>query len=137
MTGKAFSLALLTLLAASPAVAKSTGLTVRPDETWIFSISGGQPVRAHRAKPTAQPRPGEVLVTVRTMLGTTMTITSNNPGPYTYRAELVGAANGKTVPSRACTLPANGMVSFEHWPQQASAVRLSDFRRARKSGSCP
>ena len=137
MTRKAFSLALLALLAASPAVARQTSLTVKPDETWIFSISSGQPVRAHRAKPTAQPREGEVLVTVRTMLGTTMTIASNNPVPYTYRAELVGVAGGKTAPSRACTLPADGMVSFEHWPQQASAVRLSNFRRARKSGSCP
>ena len=137
MIGKALSLALLALLAASPAAAEPTGLTVRPDETWLFSISRGQPVRARRAKPTAQPGEGQMLVTVRTMLGTTMTITSNNPMAYTYRAELIGVAGGKAVPSRSCTLPADAMVSFEHWPQQASAVRLSNFRRARESGSCP
>jgi hypothetical protein len=127
----------LVLLIASPAIAEPTGLTVRPDETWLFSISRGQPIRARRAKPTAQPGEGQVLVTVRTMLGTAMTITSNNPVAYTYRAELIGTAGGKTVPSRTCTLPADAMVSFEHWPQQASAVRLSDFRRARRDGSCP
>ena len=137
MIGKALSLVLLALLTASPAIAESRGLTVRPDETWLFSISRGQPVRARRAKPTALPGEGQVLVTVRAMLGTAMTITSNNPVAYTYRAELVGAAGGKTAPSRTCTLPADAMVSFEHWPQQASAVRLSDFRRARRDGSCP
>ena len=137
MIGKALSLALLALLTASPASAEPKGLTVRPDETWLFSISRGQPVRARRAKPTAQPGAGEILVTVRAMLGTTMTITSNNPTAYTYRAELIGVPGGKAVPSRTCTLPADVMVSFEHWPQQASAVRLSDFRARRQERKLP
>jgi len=137
MTGKLISLTLLALLAESPAMAAPKGLTVRPNETWLFSISRGQPVRARRAKATAQPAEGQVVVTVRAMMGTTMTITSNNPAAYTYRAELVGLPGGKRVPIRACTLPADGKVSFEHWPQQATAVRLSDFRRATKDGSCP
>ena len=137
MTGKLLSLALLALLTASPAIAEPKGLTVRPNETWLFSISRGQPVRARRTKPTAQPAEGEVVVTVRAMLGTTMTITSNNANAYTYRAELVGVPGRKPVPSRSCTLPADSKISFEHWPQQAAAVRLSDFRRATTDGSCP
>ena len=137
MIGKLIPLALLALLTASPAIAEPKGLTVRPNETWLFSISRGQPVRARRAKPTAQPAEGEVVVTVRAMLGTTMTITSNNPNAYTYRAELVGVAGRKPVPSRSCTLPADGKISFEHWPQQSAAVRLSNFKRATKDGSCP
>lgn len=137
MTGKLLSLTLLALLTASPAIAEPKGLTVRPNETWLFSISRGQPVRARRAKPTVQPAEGQVVVTVRAMMGTTMTITSNNPVAYTYRAELVGVTGGKPVPSRACTLPADGKISFEHWPRQAAAVRLSNFKRATRDGSCP
>ena len=64
-----------------------------------------------------------------------MTISSNNPVGYTYQAQLVGA--GKTVPARSCTLPADGKISFEHWPQQAQAVRLSDFKPAPDGGNCP
>ena len=127
---------LIALLAVSaPATAKE--LVVHTDESWVFSISGGQPVRARRAKPDARLEEGQVLVTVRSMMGTTMTITSNNRTPYVYRAELIGVAGGKTVPARACTLPANGKVSFEHWPEQAKAVRLSTFQRARDGGNCP
>ena len=130
------SILLLALLAAaSPATAKE--LVVQTGESYVFSISGGHPVRARRVKPDASLQEGQVLVTVRSMMGTTMTITSNNRTPYVYRAELLGVAGGKTVPARSCTLPANGKVSFEHWPQQARAVRLSTFRRARDAGACP
>ena len=123
------------LAAAAPAAAKE--LVVHTDESWVFSISGGQPVRARRVKPDAKLEKGQVLVTVRSMMGTTMTITSNNRTPYLYRAELIGVAGGKTVAARACTLPADGKVAFEHWPQQAKAVRLSTFRRTRDAGNCP
>ena len=135
MTGKLLSLALLAMLTASPALAEPKGLTVRPNETWLFSISRGHPVRARRAKPTAQPAEGQILVTVRTMMGTTMTVTSNNPRPYTYTAELIGGA--KAVATRSCTLPADGRLSFENWPQKAEAIRLSNFRPAKRDGSCP
>ena len=123
------------LLVASPAAAKPTTLTVKTGETWIFSIEGGQPVRARRADPSARLQRGQVLVTVRAMMGTTMTISSNNPVSYTYQAELVGA--DKPVKARSCTLPADRRVSFEHWPQQAGAVRLSNFRPAPDGGNCP
>ena len=123
------------LLAASPLPALAAPLTVKTGESWMFAISRGQPVRAHKVKPSVKPSPGQVLVTVTSMMGTTMTISSNNPSAYIYQAELIGA--GKAVPARSCTLPANGRLSFEHWPQKALAVRLSNFRIADKDGACP
>jgi hypothetical protein len=123
------------LLLATPVAAQSPGLTVRPGESWMFAISRGQPVRARKVKPTVKPAPGQVLVTLRAMLGTSLSITSNNPQAYVYKAELIGA--DMQVPVRSCTLPANGRVSFEHWPQKSEAVRISDFKVARKDGSCP
>ena len=126
--------ALLALLA-SPADAQSSGLTIKTGESWKFTISRGQPVRARKVEPTVKPSPGQVLVSLRSMMGTSLSITSNNPHAYTYSAELIGA--NKTVPVRSCTLPANGRLSFEHWPQVASAVRISNFKLATKDGSCP
>jgi hypothetical protein len=128
------ALALLTLLA-FPAAAKSPGLTVKTGESWMFAISRGQPVRARKVEPSVKPPPGQVLVTLRSMMGTSMSITSNNPRAYTYSAELLGA--DKSVPVRSCTLPANARLSFEHWPQNATAVRISNFKIAAKDGSCP
>ena len=123
----------LFVLPASPLSAQ--GLTVKSGESWMFAISRGQPVRARRVSPAAKPPRGQVVVTVRSMLGTSLSIKSNNPQAFTYRAELIGA--DKPVPLRSCTLPANAKVSFEHWPQKASAVRISDFRVARGDGACP
>jgi len=129
------TLAALSLLLASPAMAQSSGLLVKPGETWVFSIFHGQPSKPRKAGPSVKPGPGQVAVTVRTMMGTSLTITSNNPTAYTYRAELVGA--GRSIPARSCTLPADSQISFEHWPEQATAVRLSDFKSAPKGGNCP
>jgi len=129
------ALTLFALLAAAPLSAKSPSLTVHTGESWVFSIQGGQPVRAKKVDPSVRLLPGQVLVTVRSMMGTTMTISSNNPVAYTYKAELIGA--GKPVSDRACTLPAERRVSFEHWPQTADAVRLSKFVPAPDGGSCP
>ena len=123
------------LLAAGTAQAKPAGLTVRTGETWAFSLSGGQPARARKVSADAKPTAGQILVTVRSMMGTTMTITSNNKQAYTYKAELIGAE--KAVPIRSCTLPANNRLSFENWPQRATAVRLSDFGIVTKGGACP
>ena len=129
-------LGLALLLAASPAAAAAApGLTIKTGESWMFAISRGQPVRARKVQPTVKPPAGQVLVTLRSMMGTSLSITSNNPQSFTYKAELIGA--DKAVPVRSCTLPANGRVSFEHWPQKADAVRISDFKVARKDGSCP
>ena len=128
-------LGLAFLLVATPLSAKTASLTVHTGESWVFSIQGGQPVRARKVDPSVRLLPGQVLVTVRSMMGTTMTISSNNPVGYTYKAELIGA--GKPVKDRACTLPAERRVSFEHWPQVADAVRLSNFQPAPDGGNCP
>ena len=128
------ALALLVLLA-SPVAAQPPGLTIKTGESWMFAISRGQPVRARKVKPTVKPPPGQVLVTLKSMMGTSLSISSNSRQSYTYKAELIGA--DKALPLRSCTLPANGRVSFEHWPEKADAVRISDFRVARKDGSCP
>ena len=125
--------ALLAALSATPLAAKP--LVVATGESWIFSIERGQPAKARRVAPTAKPRPGEVQVSVRAMMGTTMTISSNNKRAYTFRAELIGA--GTTIQARSCTLPANGRPALESWPQAASAVRLSNFKPAAAAGSCP
>ena len=121
------------LLIAVPVSAQ--GLTVKTGETWVFRLADGQPSKARKTAASTKPARGEVLVTVRSMMGTTLAITSNNPVAYTYKAELIGAA--KAVPTRSCTLPANNRLSFENWPQKATAVRLSDFKPARRDGSCP
>jgi len=123
----------LSLVAAAPVAA--TPLTVRTGETWIFLIANGQPAKARKVSASVKPGPGQVVVTVKSMMGTTMTITSNNPRAFTYTADLIGAE--KAVPTRSCTLPANNRLSFENWPQKANAVRLSNFKPATKGGACP
>ena len=123
------------LLVAVPATAGAQGLTVKAGESWAFSLHRGQPVNARKSSPGAKPAPGKIHVTVRAMMGTTMTISSANDVAYTYRAELIGA--GKNIPARSCTLPADGKPSFEHWAESAEAVRLSDFKTAPKGGNCP
>jgi len=125
----------LALLLASLISAMAAPLTVKTGETWLFSLSNGQPVKARKVAPSAKPAAGQVLVTVRPMMGTTMTITSNNRLAYTYSAELLGTE--KVIPTRSCTLPANNRLSFENWPQKATAVRLSNFKPATKDGACP
>src|SRR5215213_4801516 len=121
----ASTLAFAVLLAGSPSVAQSPGITIKAGETWMFALYRGQPVRARKASPSTKPAPGQVVVTVRSLMGTSLSIASKNPQPFTYKAELVGT--DKAVPVRSCTLPANGRLSFEHWPEKASAVRLSNF----------
>ena len=124
----------LALLAPAPALAE--GLTVRLGETWTFVLSKGQPSKARKVDAAATPRRGEIKVSVQSMLGTTMTINGNVATPYVYRATLIGA-NGKPIPARSCTLPPDNQLSLEHWPQNASAVRLSDFKPAPTGGNCP
>ena len=101
----------------------------------MFNIFHGQPSKARKVRPSVRPAPGQVVVTARSMMGTTLTISSNNPIEYTYRAELIGA--GKAVAARSCALPADSKLSFEHWPEQATAIRLSNFKPAPKGGNCP
>jgi hypothetical protein len=127
------ALASLALFAAAPVAAQP--LTVPAGETWIFSLQQGQPTKAHKADPSAKLARGEIKVSVLTLMGTTMTATSNGPDAYKFRAELIGP-NGNAVPARTCTLPSGGRPALESWPQKATAVRVSDFRPAVDPGSC-
>ena len=63
---------------------------------------------------------------LRSMMGTDHDDHQQQPRAYTYKAELIGA--DKPIAGRSCTLPANGRLPFEHWPQKADAVRISDFK---------
>ena len=112
---------------------QSPGLTSRPARAGVrlLAASRSTPARPRRR----QARPGQVLVTVRAMMGTTMTITSNNPTAYTYKAELIGA--DKPVPRGPAPCPPTAACRSSIGRRQASAVRLSDFKAARKDGSLP
>ena len=128
---------LAALSVASPAAARGTkGLTVPMGETWIFRINRGQPADARKVAPSATPRPGEIRLTLRSMMGTTMTVLSNSPRSYTYRATLIGAG-GKEIAAKSCALPSDNRLAFESWPQTASAVRVSDFKVTRDGTVCP
>ena len=125
---------LTALLAASPAGAAQ--LTVPMGETLMFRLERGQPTLARKANPTTKPRPGEIRVSVRSMMGTTMTMISNSPKSYTYRATLIGA-NGAAVAARSCALPGRNRLAFESWPQTATAVRIGNFKPTRGNNACP
>ena len=119
-------------LVASPAIAEP--LTVHTGETWLFTIDQGEPGRARKVNATAKPASGEVKVSVRSLFGTMMTISSNSPQGYTFQAQLLGA-NGAATNVRACGLPPNNQPALESWPQKAGAVRIFDFKPA-KGGRC-
>ena len=115
--------------------AATAPLTIRTGESWAFSISNGQPVKAHRVEASAKPARGQITARVSAMAGTTMTLTNATGTAFTYRAELIGAS-GK-APSRTCSLPATAQPVLEYWPQKASAVRIGEFRATKGAGACP
>ena len=125
---------LAALMAASPAI--SGELTVSIGETWMFRLNRDQPVHALKAAPSTKPRPGEIRVSVRSMMGTTMTMISNSPNSYTYRAALIGP-NGKAIAARSCALPGDNRLAFESWPQPATAVRIGYFKPTAGNNACP
>ena len=114
--------------------ALAASLSVQPGESWLFRVANGQPASAHRVEPTATPAPGEIRLTVKRMMGTTVTMLNNSAQAYTYRATLVGA-DGKAIVARSCVLPANNRLAMESWPQVAVAVRVGDFKPTRDT-SC-
>jgi hypothetical protein len=120
------------VLVASAAIAEP--LTVRTGETWLFTIDHGEPAHARKVDATVKPASGEVKVSVRSLFGTMMTISSNSPQGYTFQAQLLGA-NGAAMNVRACGLPPNNQPALESWPQKAGAVRIFDFKPA-KGGRC-
>lgn len=130
-------LILAALHLATPATARDAqGLTVPMGETWMFRIDRGQPAHARKVRPTTTPRAGEIRLTLRSMVGTTMTLISNSPRSYTYRATLIGAG-GKQITAKSCALPSENRLAFESWPQTARAVKVSDFKVTRDDTVCP
>ena len=126
---------LVVWLAAFATAAAAQPLTIRAGESWAFSIRDGQPVRAHRVKPTAKPGRGEIKATLTSLAGTTLTLTNNSATSYSFRAELVGVRT--RLAARTCTLPPNMKPALEYWPRKAAAVRLSNFRATNDPGTCP
>jgi hypothetical protein len=110
--------------------ALAASLSAQPGESWLFRVAKGQPVAAHRVTPTTSPAPGEIRLTVKRMMGTTVTMLNNSPQAYTYRATLVGA-DGKAIVAKSCVLPANNRLAMESWPQAAVAVTVGDFKPTR------
>ena len=127
-------LACLALVGASPLSAKS--LTVRMGETWVFEVAHGQPARARKVDAKTALSPGQMKVSLSSLMGTTMTIANNSRFDYAYRAALV-LAHDRTGPAKSCAVPANGRLAIEHWPQRVTAVRLSDFKPAPAGSLCP
>ena len=125
-------IAALVLIAAAPA--QAAGLTVRTGETWLFTIKNGEPAQARKVTPSAKIGKRQIKVSVRSILGTAMTVTNNSPIAYTFRAELI--SGGKATVTRSCTLPAKARPVFEQWEQKADAVRISDFKVAGVDGRC-
>ena len=125
----------LTLAAwAIPTAAIAAPVTIKAGESWVFAVEDGQPVRARKVTSSITAGPGQIKASVVSTMGTTMTVTNNSRVNYTFQAELVGAAAGK---SRTCTLPASGGPVLEYWPVKATAVRLSTFKVASADGNCP
>ena len=125
-------LASLLLLIAAPA--QAAGLTVKTGETWLFSVKNGEPAQARKISTSAKIPKGQIKVSVRSLLGTAMTITNNSPVAYTFKAELL--SGGKTTVGRSCTLPPGARPAFEQWEQKADAVRIGTFKIADANGRC-
>ena len=125
-------LAFVLMAAAIPALAEP--LTVRPGETWLFTLDHGDPAHARKVESGATPARGEFKLSVRALFGTMMTVTNNSARAYTFQAQLIGA-DGKAANARSCGAPANNQPALESWPQKAAAVRIGSFRPT-KGGRC-
>lgn len=122
------------LLLAAPVAAQAKPLTVEVGESWAFQIKGGDPVKARKVAASAKPAKGEIMVTVKSFLGTMLTAVNATGRGWTFRAELLN--NGKASPARTCTLPASTAPTMEQWQgKQAQAVRVSKFVPA-DGGNC-
>lgn len=122
------------LLMMAPAAALAKPLVVKMDEAVAFRIARGEAVAVRKVPRDSRPAKGEVLVSVRAMLGTTLTAINATGRGWTFKAELL--SGGKASPARSCTLPKSSDPIFEQWPgKPADAVRLSRFKPA-DGGNC-
>ena len=125
---------LAALLLLAPVAAQAKPLTVKVGESWAFQIKSGDPVKARKVASTAKPAKGEIMVTVKSFLGTMLTAVNATGRGWSFRAELING--GKASPARTCTLPASSAPIMEQWQgKQAQAVRLSKFVPA-DGGNC-
>jgi hypothetical protein len=131
----AFRLSAALILAALPATALASGVTVKMGESWLFALEHGRPIKVRAASPTASPGAGEVLVVLRPMFGSTMSVTGNLPTATNYRATLI-QSDGRGGATRACSLPAGKMTVVENWPKAVAAIRLDRFKRAPAGATC-
>ena len=121
-------------LLTAPVAAQAKPLTVKVGESWAFQVKGGDPVKARRVAGTAKPAKGEIMVTVKSFLGTMLTAVNGTGRGWTFKAELLNG--GKASPARTCTLPANHIPTMEQWQgRKAEAVRISKFVPA-DGGNC-
>ncbi len=122
------------LLVLTPLAAEARPLTVRMGESWVFQIDKGEPVKARKVAGSAKPAKGEIMVTVKSFLGTMLTAVNGTGRGWTFKAELV--SQGKASPARTCTLPPSRVPTMEQWQgKTAEAVRISGFRPA-TGGNC-
>src|ERR1700754_196492 len=108
---------LAAILLATPVAAHAGVLTVQPGENWVFMIKDGEPANARKVEATAKPGKGQLMVSIRALLGTYMIMTNNSSVAYTFRAELY--RGGEPGGARTCTLPANAQPIVEQWPKAA------------------
>ena len=137
MLAARFSAALIlaTLPATAVAAPRASGVTVKMGESVLFALDRGRPVKVRAASPTATPATGEVLVVLRPMFGSTMSVTGNLADATNYRATLIHA-DGKQGTTRACSLPAGRMTVVENWPKAVAAIRLDKFKPALAGATC-
>lgn len=127
-------LVLALLLAATATVADAKPLTIKMGESWAFQIAKGEPVKARKVAANAKPTKGEIMVTVKSFLGTMLTAVNGTGQGWTFKAELL--SGDKASPARTCTLPASKIPTMEQWQgKKADAVRISKFAPA-KDGNC-
>ena len=122
------------LLLASTGISAAP-LTVKTGESWTFSVRNGDPINARKVAGAAKPAKGQIMVSVRRLMGTSMIVTNNSGSAYVFRAEIL--KGGKALTGKSCTLPAKPDPIFEQWKEEADAVRISQFKPAPKDGSCP
>ena len=125
---------LAAILITATSVAQAAPLTVQAGESWIFVVKNGEPANAHKVAASAKPGKNQLMVTMRTIMGTNMIVTNNSPVAYTFRAELF--RGGKPAGVRPCTLPANNQPIFEQWQEKADAIRISRFQASGTEGQC-
>jgi hypothetical protein len=131
----ATALILVALPATTPAVPRASGVTVKMGESMIFALERGRPVKVRAATPTTSPAAGEILVVLRPMFGSTMSVTGNLSAATDYRATLI-QADGRGSATRACSLPAGRMTVVENWPKPVAAIRLDRFKAAPAGATC-